>query len=124
MTRDIGTSAQVRRGWHRLWPALTFVATFPVIAEAQPAHNAAPARQTDHVAAAQHIYKVLCSSCHEEHVGPNLRGLGLPERLVVQTVRNGQSAMPAFAETEISDADLNVLARLIARSRPKSRSGK
>lgn len=102
--------------------AVALAVVLPVVAAAQTGR--APARQPDHVAAARHIYGALCSSCHEEHIGPNLRGLGLPEQLVIQTVRHGQSAMPAFAATEISDADLAALAKIIATSQPKGRSAK
>lgn len=120
MPDDSTILARFRDGAWRL--GLAVAIALPVAAGAQS--RRAPAPQPDHAAAARHIYGALCSTCHEEHVGPNLRGLGLPEQLIVQTVRHGQSAMPAFAATEISDADLAALARLIATSQPKARSAK
>lgn len=122
--------ARLRDGSRGLWLAVALAVVLPVAGAAQtlphtPSQTGrAPRGQVDHVAAARHIYGALCSSCHEEHIGPNLRGLGLPEQLIVQTVRHGQSAMPAFAATEISDADLAALARIIATSQPKGRSAK
>lgn len=57
------------------------------------------------------IYAKVCGYCHGQHVGPVIRRL--PPDHVIQMVRNGPRAMPAFRPTEISDAELKALAQWV-----------
>lgn len=56
------------------------------------------------------IYATTCGYCHGHNIGPVLKGRHLPAQAVQQFVRRGQGAMPAFRQTEISDAELAALA--------------
>ncbi|HJV28136.1 MAG TPA: cytochrome c [Aromatoleum sp.] len=59
------------------------------------------------------VYEKVCSHCHEAGVGPVIRGRSLPAEYVQRVVRYGNRAMPAFRPTEIDDASLADIARLI-----------
>jgi mono/diheme cytochrome c family protein len=63
------------------------------------------------------IYAKVCGYCHGAHVGPIIRGRRLPPEVVTQIVRLGPNAMPAFRPTEISDAELDSLARWVSTSK-------
>lgn len=51
------------------------------------------------------VYQKVCAYCHEQGVGPVIKGRGAPlaYRLIV---RHGRNAMPQFRSVEISDEDL------------------
>ena len=71
------------------------------------------------------IYSRTCGYCHGKNVGPVILGLHLPAELIESTVRTGQGAMPAFRQTEISDADLKLLSEWVLNSSAEPRdSGK
>lgn len=59
-------------------------------------------------------YGRLCSYCHDHAIGPALRGRGLDAATLTQFVRNGSGPMPAFRESEISNAEINAIATLLA----------
>jgi (+)-pinoresinol hydroxylase len=98
--------------------------------------GAAPAAEpSDPYAAGRAVYKKWCAPCHDPgviHPGTNaltakyqgvksgvlLEWTDLPPPLVRQLVRNGISVMPQFRKTEISDADLDALAKFLARNTP------
>jgi|GEM_PF-4554161 len=62
------------------------------------------------------IWRATCGYCHGSVPGaPELRGIGLSEEAVVTVARQGAPGMPVFHASEISDADLRVLARWIAK---------
>lgn len=62
----------------------------------------------------EEVYRQTCALCHEHvRVGPQLRDRQLPSAAVVQLVRSGFNGMPAFRATEISDAELQSLARYV-----------
>jgi 4-cresol dehydrogenase (hydroxylating) cytochrome subunit len=60
------------------------------------------------------VYEKVCSHCHEAGVGPVLRGRSLPPEYIQRVVRHGNRAMPAFRSTEIDDASLAAVARLVS----------
>lgn len=62
------------------------------------------------------VYDKVCRYCHEANVGPVLKGRALPAEYVQRVVRHGNRAMPAFRATEIDDATLADVARLINAS--------
>jgi quinoprotein glucose dehydrogenase len=74
----------------------------------------------------QVIFEALCAQCHGLNrlgigTAPALRGLRhrLTDDAVITQVRNGKYAMPAFAETQISNPDLKALLDyLMLRDRP------
>lgn len=84
---------------------------------------------SDHDAAApqprapEEIYSQTCGYCHGVNVGPVIRGRNLPPALTKAFVRMGPNAMPAFRETEITDAELDALATWLQQSEadPKER---
>jgi mono/diheme cytochrome c family protein len=54
------------------------------------------------------IYQSLCNGCHpngKAGVGPAL--IGLDEKTIVQTVRQGKGGMPPFPTDRVSDAQLS-----------------
>ena len=64
----------------------------------------------------QETFQKVCAYCHEARVGPVITGRQLPVAYVTAVVRNGNRAMPAFRESEISDDVLGGVARFIAAS--------
>ena len=96
---------------------------------------AAPAfSQDDAARKGQQVYQKWCSPCHAP--GANMPGTAalefhykgskpavLEERtdltpaMVKSSVRNGVSVMPRFRKTEISDADLDAMARYLTRKK-------
>lgn len=66
---------------------------------------------------ADHIYQSICGYCHDEGVGPKIKGRSLPPAYLEYRARNGFLAMPAFRESEIDNADLRKLAESISVSK-------
>jgi mono/diheme cytochrome c family protein len=90
---------------------------------------------SDPYAPGRAVYTKWCAPCHDPgviHPGTNaltvkyqgvksgvlLEWKDLPPELVRHLVRNGISVMPQFRKTEISDADLDALAKFLARNTP------
>jgi mono/diheme cytochrome c family protein len=90
---------------------------------------------SDPYAAGRAVYTKWCAPCHDPgviHPGTNaltvkyqgvksgvlLEWKDLPPELLRHLVRNGISVMPQFRKTEISDADLDALAKFLARNTP------
>ena len=90
---------------------------------------------SDPYAAGRAVFTKWCAPCHDPgviHPGTNAltvkyRGVksgvllewkDLPPELVRHLVRHGISVMPQFRKTEISDADLDALAKFLARNTP------
>jgi len=67
------------------------------------------------------IYERVCSYCHESPVAPQILGRNIPELYVMNVVRGGLRAMPAFRPTDFSEAELAALARFIHESKVESR---
>jgi mono/diheme cytochrome c family protein len=93
------------------------------------------AEPSDRYAAGRAVYTKWCAPCHDpgvSHPGTNaltvkyqgvksgilLEWKDLPPELVRHLVRNGISVMPQFRKTEISDADLDALAKFLSRNTP------
>ncbi|MFM9852043.1 MAG: c-type cytochrome [Sphingomonadaceae bacterium] len=62
-------------------------------------------------------YAKTCGYCHGRNVGPVIRGRNLPAEAIVRQVRHGQNGMPAFRPTEITNAELDALAKWISASK-------
>ena len=69
----------------------------------------------------QEAYTKVCAYCHDIGVGPDSVKIKFDKEMVdfrteniIQTVRHGLNAMPAFRKTEIDDATLRDLARGLA----------
>src|SRR4051794_33238438 len=60
------------------------------------------------------VYTKVCAYCHEQGVGPAIRGRALPPVYIRTTVRNGSRAMPPFRAAEIDDESLAKLAEYIS----------
>jgi mono/diheme cytochrome c family protein len=98
--------------------------------------GSAPAEEpSDPHAAGRAVYTKWCAPCHDPgviHPGTNAltvkyRGVksgvllewkDLAPETVSYLVRHGISVMPQFRKTEISDADLDALAKFLSRSTP------
>jgi mono/diheme cytochrome c family protein len=98
--------------------------------------GAAPAGEpSDPYAAGHAVYTKWCAPCHDPgiiHPGTNaltvkyqgvkpgvlLEWKDLLPQTVSQVVRHGISVMPQFRKTEISDADLDALAKFLSRNTP------
>jgi mono/diheme cytochrome c family protein len=96
----------------------------------------APAAEpSDPYAAGRAVYTTWCAPCHDPgviHPGTNaltvkyqgvksgvlLEWKDLPPQAVSYLVRHGISVMPQFRKTEISDADLDALAKFLSRNTP------
>jgi mono/diheme cytochrome c family protein len=87
-------------------------------------------------AAGREVYVKWCAPCHAPGVthpgthalmtkyqgvksGVLLEWTDLPASTVKYTVRHGISVMPQFRKTEISDAELDALARYLSRNTPQ-----
>lgn len=62
----------------------------------------------------EEAYAKVCAYCHEANVSPVIKGRSLPVDYVRHMVRYGNRAMPSFRATEIDDATLEQIARLVA----------
>lgn len=62
------------------------------------------------------VYEKICRHCHEMGVGPAIKGRQLPTQYIERVVRFGNRAMPSFRPSEIDDAALGEVARLIGDS--------
>ena len=97
--------------------------------------NAAPVHAEEH-AAGRAVYDKWCAPCHSAGIthpgthaltakyqgtksGVLLDWTDLPSERVHYMVRHGMSIMPMFRKTEISDAELDALAKFLARKTPK-----
>jgi mono/diheme cytochrome c family protein len=60
------------------------------------------------------VYAKVCAYCHEQGVGPTIRGRKLPPAYTRTVVRNGNRAMPSFRPAEIDDESLAKLADYIS----------
>ena len=98
--------------------------------------GSAPAEEpSDPYAAGRAVYTKWCAPCHDPgviHPGTNaltvkyhgvksgvlLEWQDLPPETVIHLVRHGISVMPQFRKTEISDADLDALAKFLSRNTP------
>ena len=93
------------------------------------------AEPSDPYAAGRAVYAKWCAPCHDPgviHPGTNAltvkyRGVksgvllewkDLSPETVAHLVRHGISVMPQFRKTEISDADLDALAKFLSRNTP------
>jgi mono/diheme cytochrome c family protein len=87
-------------------------------------------------AAGREVYLKWCAPCHASGIthpgthalmtkyqgvksGVLLEWTDLPASTVKFTVRHGISVMPQFRKTEISDAELDALARYLSRNTPQ-----
>ncbi|WP_082816316.1 c-type cytochrome [Pseudomonas citronellolis] len=59
---------------------------------------------------AEQVWVDTCAYCHTTQIGPELRGRQLPTAMIQTFARYGVRQMPAFRESEISDAELATLA--------------
>lgn len=64
----------------------------------------------------QEVYDKVCGYCHEANVGPVITGRNLMPEYIQAIVRNGNRAMPAFRESEINDAELAGVVKLVSTS--------
>ncbi len=64
----------------------------------------------------QEVYNKVCAYCHEANVGPVLTGRNLMPDYIKSVVRNGNRAMPAFRESEINEAALAGVIKLVSTS--------
>lgn len=64
----------------------------------------------------QEVYNKVCAYCHEANVGPVLTGRNLMPDYIKSVVRNGNRAMPAFRESEINEAALAGVVKLVSTS--------
>ncbi len=64
------------------------------------------------------VYAKVCGYCHEAGVGPVIKGRNLPPEYILRVVRYGNRAMPSFRPSEIDDASLAAVAKLISTSAP------
>lgn len=63
-----------------------------------------------------HVYEKVCRHCHDAGVGPTIKGRQLPPQYIERVVRYGNRAMPAFRPSEIDDAALAAIARMVSES--------
>jgi (+)-pinoresinol hydroxylase len=101
------------------------------------AGNVLAAEPSDPHAGGRAVYTKWCAPCHDPgviHPGTNAltvkyRGVkpgvllewkDLQPETVKYLVRHGISVMPQFRKTEISDADLDALAKFLSRNTPAS----
>jgi mono/diheme cytochrome c family protein len=60
------------------------------------------------------IYAITCHYCHDNGIGPALKGANfLPERIRL-AVRQGYASMPAFMPSDITDAELAALVQMLS----------
>jgi mono/diheme cytochrome c family protein len=111
---------------HALASVLISMLVLPVMAD----------EVTSEHAAGREVYLKWCAPCHAPGIthpgtqalmtkyqgvrsGVLLEWTDLPGSTVKYTVRHGISVMPQFRKTEISDAELDALARYLSRNTPQ-----
>jgi (+)-pinoresinol hydroxylase len=124
-TTRAATSGSISTGWALLGFALA----------GTQGGSASAAEAPDAHAAGRAVYTKWCAPCHDPgvmHPGTNaltvkykgvksgvlLQWTHLQPATVSYTVRHGISVMPQFRKTEISDADLDILAKFLSRNSP------
>lgn len=65
------------------------------------------------------VYAKVCGYCHGRNIGPILLGRKLPVDMITLVVREGRNGMPAFRPTEVSNAELEALAKWISKAPPR-----
>jgi cytochrome c5 len=73
------------------------------------------ARGADPQRDANRVYDITCHYCHDNGIGPVLKGAQLPAERIRLAVRQGHLAMPAFAPSYVSDAELAALIEMLAQ---------
>ena len=63
------------------------------------------------------VYAKVCGYCHGKNVGPIILGRQLPSDSIKLIARSGQNGMPAFRPTEVTNAELDALAKWISASK-------
>jgi mono/diheme cytochrome c family protein len=63
------------------------------------------------------VYAQTCGYCHGRNVGPVIRGRALPVEVIKLQVRHGPNGMPAFRPSEITQSELDALAKWISVSK-------
>lgn len=89
-----------------------FFATAAALAAAGGANADSSGKWQD----SQEIYNKVCGYCHEANVGPVITGRNLMPDYIAKVVRNGNRAMPAFRESEINEAALAGVVKLVSSS--------
>lgn len=64
----------------------------------------------------EHVFKAVCSHCHELGTGPKIKERNLPAEYIKIRVRQGFRAMPAFRASNIDDKSLQLVAEYINKS--------
>jgi mono/diheme cytochrome c family protein len=64
----------------------------------------------------EHVFKAVCSHCHDLGNGPKIKGRNLPHEYIKMRVRNGFRAMPAFRSANIDDKSLQLVTEYINNS--------
>lgn len=84
--------------------ALLLLAFLPALAQAQAAGQWRDSR---------HLWQGACAYCHETGIGPALLGKPLPPATASFFMRQGSGPMPTFRPTQVSDREIQALARWI-----------
>ena len=64
----------------------------------------------------ENVYAKVCGHCHENQIGPPIKGRQLPSQYITAIVRNGFRAMPAFPASFIDDNSLQQVADYISKA--------
>src|SRR5450631_1108760 len=64
---------------------------------------------------ANSVYEITCHYCHDNGIGPVLKGTQLTPERIRLAVRRGRLAMPAFMPSYISDAELAALIEMLSQ---------
>lgn len=94
------------------------ISRFVVAASVLAAVTGANADSSGKWQSGQEVYDKVCGYCHEANVGPVITGRNLLPDYIRVVVRNGNRAMPAFRESEISNAALAEVVKLVSTSAP------
>lgn len=99
-------------------PALGFLATAGS-SQTRPALPvpvlSAPIRAGD--SPGTQVYARTCAYCHDHGVGPVIKGRELDPAAIRLMVRHGAFGMPAFRPTEITDPELEAVAKMLSESK-------
>jgi mono/diheme cytochrome c family protein len=64
----------------------------------------------------ERIYAISCHFCHDNGIGKALKGAQLDPQRIRLAVRQGYVAMPAFAPSFITDAELEALVQMLSQA--------
>ncbi|MCC7461586.1 MAG: cytochrome c [Gammaproteobacteria bacterium] len=103
---------------------MSIVTTRSVVTLALLGLGASLAHPADAPRPPERLYAISCHYCHDTGIGTMLFGAQLDPQRIRLAVRQGYMAMPAFAPSFITDAELTALAAMLSQAPAPAAAGR